>query len=420
MFPLLWLTCFLLGASANLVEVNGLLQTRSTVGALAEVEDKSSQDIVTEVSVDKVALEKTLTSACEAVVTRGLDWDRWWEGSGNEGRVRRDIAIMSDHLCPEALADNLQVDIDQAQAACKAAKDAATSDSVNDPEVSFCQALWNSLESKHENLVQISRGLIVLKDKQNPNQPSHGKIGDGSSCFTGDGLVRVLVDGQVLPKKIRELRPADLVQAVDPSTQKPFFTKMLMDLHSSEEHSQEHTFLELQHQFGSVRLTPGHFIYAPGKGFLPAEDLVVGDALLYTSDLGAQEIVSVTAIVSITDTGFFAPLTWEGYLVVDGVLASSYARPPESLANPTRMNALVSKLGGWDNLHQIEHLLMFPLRAWHSMVLSSSAGWLMPQKPGGFWSPSASNEDWNDKAWHVPRYVDILYKASSSAISLLV
>lgn len=80
----------------------------------------------------------------------------------------------------------------------------------------------------------------------------------------------------------------------------------------------------------SITLTPTHLIYVLNEdsdAFDPvyASEIRPGDRVLILSDGAPVSDVVVSVDASVMETGVFAPLTKEGNLVVDGVLASCYA-----------------------------------------------------------------------------------------------
>ncbi|XP_023216466.1 sonic hedgehog protein-like isoform X2 [Centruroides sculpturatus] len=79
-----------------------------------------------------------------------------------------------------------------------------------------------------------------------------------------------------------------------------------------------------------ITLTPSHLIFSSPKNgtyvnAMFTRDIRLGD-YIYTRDEHANILPDrVISIVTITDTGVYAPLTLQGNIVVDGVVASCYA-----------------------------------------------------------------------------------------------
>ena len=63
-----------------------------------------------------------------------------------------------------------------------------------------------------------------------------------------------------------------------------------------------------------------------------ASEVEVGDRLLQRAGEGVEE-VQVVRVEEVEEEGAWAPLTTEGTLLVDGVLASCYASFPHTLSD---------------------------------------------------------------------------------------
>ena len=87
----------------------------------------------------------------------------------------------------------------------------------------------------------------------------------------------------------------------------------------------------------SIRLTPSHLIFrtSVADGSLAsvfANEIEEGDKLVSWKGSKTTE-VEVVAVEHIGETGVWAPLTTEGTLLVDDLLASCYAAFPHSLSD---------------------------------------------------------------------------------------
>jgi len=95
--------------------------------------------------------------------------------------------------------------------------------------------------------------------------------------------------------------------------------------------SQEAEFVTLATASGlSLTLTPNHLIYKvscngePNRMTVPSGDIEVGNCVLAQKD-GLMVPDRVLSIDKSTKTGIYSPLTTEGNIVVDGILASCYS-----------------------------------------------------------------------------------------------
>lgn len=148
-------------------------------------------------------------------------------------------------------------------------------------------------------------------------------------CFSGSSMVETPVG----PIQVSALRLGDSVKTHRPGVG-PVYTQFLgwLERHSSASAG----FLHLSTASGpGPVLTPGHVIFrasSPAGG--PPEpvfaaQLVPGDRLLH----GNATEVEVTSVEARNEAGYWAPLTAEGSLLVDGFLASCYASFPHTLSD---------------------------------------------------------------------------------------
>ncbi|XP_076053782.1 sonic hedgehog protein-like [Oratosquilla oratoria] len=155
-------------------------------------------------------------------------------------------------------------------------------------------------------------------------------------CFPGQGQVTTPT-GQV---EISSLKEGDLVQVLR-SDGTLAFSPVIMFLHR-DQHIHRH-FLTLVTSGGSeLTLTPSHLVLMMPRqsassssptvsealangGAILAGRVQIGDYLLVTGPTGELSLQEVTDVKSAFRDGVFAPLTTEGTVVVDGVVASCYA-----------------------------------------------------------------------------------------------
>lgn len=154
-------------------------------------------------------------------------------------------------------------------------------------------------------------------------------------CFPGQGQV-VTPQGST---PLQAVRAGDLVQVMREDGSLAF-SPVLMFLHRDPHVSR--AFLRLTTASGTtLTLTPSHLIFLLEAGLAPAATPTVRDALqqggvvlagrveagdfLLVAGKGSVKLEKVVGVSYHMDGGVFAPLTAEGTLVVDGVVASCYA-----------------------------------------------------------------------------------------------
>jgi hypothetical protein len=87
------------------------------------------------------------------------------------------------------------------------------------------------------------------------------------------------------------------------------------------EKSSKGNFLQIRTSDQSeLQISPDHMIYVKPTGFIPASSVKEGNVLLN----GSGEHVTVVTIRNVQTSGFFAPFTPSGKIVVDNILASSF------------------------------------------------------------------------------------------------
>lgn len=114
------------------------------------------------------------------------------------------------------------------------------------------------------------------------------------------------------------------------------------------------TYLSVTHSRGQLHVSANHVVFTP-VGDKLAADLLPGDEVLVTEGSSRAVASKVLALTQMSGrSGMFAPLTASGTVVVDHVVASSYASL--STQAPLRHCAL--------------HAIMFPLRMLHALGLA--------------------------------------------------
>lgn len=175
-------------------------------------------------------------------------------------------------------------------------------------------------------------------------------------CFPGSSLVRI-PDGQ--SKRMDQLQVGDRVAAFHQSNGEIVYSEVIAFLDRLT--SEKHQFVQLITDSGNtIKLTPTHLVPVQGKSIEFASRVQVGDRVLVKHEFTSANEVSrseeqlkaeeenlavrwamVVEVSLVLEEGAYAPLTYEGTVLVNDVVASCYA----VLSN-----------------HQLAHYAFLPLR----------------------------------------------------------
>lgn len=156
----------------------------------------------------------------------------------------------------------------------------------------------------------------------------HSVAVEKGGCFPGWARVTVAGGEQ---KTLSKLAPGDRVMALS-ATGQVVLSPIILFLHW--DHQGWSTFLSLETKDGHrLTLTPHHLVFLsphcrPESSKYQAQfasQARRGDCLLIHSAEGQVRPSRINSVLVKEDVGMYAPLTEEGTLFVDGVLASSYA-----------------------------------------------------------------------------------------------
>jgi len=148
-------------------------------------------------------------------------------------------------------------------------------------------------------------------------------------CFSGSSSVRTLRG--TIP--VSDLKLGDFVQTQTPG-QAAHFTEFLGWLDRSA--SGPADLLNISTSSSSIALTASHVIFRATKSgsieSIYAGELHEGDKLVKSSSDTLMEEEEIVSIETKRESSYWAPLTKDGTLLVDGFLASSYASFPHELS----------------------------------------------------------------------------------------
>ena len=142
---------------------------------------------------------------------------------------------------------------------------------------------------------------------------SGGGSSSGVSCFSGNAHVQVRDGG---PTAMQELRVGDFVL-----TGKQTYERVYSFAHLNKERPTAFVKIHTAGDRHPLELTGDHLLFVDGKSHpRRADSIQVGDALQ-----GQDGPAHVSKVSRVRRTGIYAPLTKDGTIVVDGIVASCYA-----------------------------------------------------------------------------------------------
>jgi len=154
-------------------------------------------------------------------------------------------------------------------------------------------------------------------------------------CFGADNQVRVLeADGSVASVSMKDLRVGQTAEVMNERTGARAWSRVIAFLDRQTDKLVPMLDVHTANSTGVLQLTFDHVVFRATTGgweTVMAEHLTVGDNLLLMKG-DTYQTVAVTELSISSSEGFFAPLTQAGNLVVNGIVASSYANIDHTLA----------------------------------------------------------------------------------------
>eukprot|EP00929_Paragymnodinium_shiwhaense_P068551 TRINITY_DN3449_c0_g1_i5.p1 TRINITY_DN3449_c0_g1~~TRINITY_DN3449_c0_g1_i5.p1 ORF type:complete len:399 (-),score=40.69 TRINITY_DN3449_c0_g1_i5:231-1388(-) len=154
-------------------------------------------------------------------------------------------------------------------------------------------------------------------------------VAGGGQCFPGDSTLQVLGKGAV---PLASTNDGNRVLVKD-SFGDLQYQPILSFLHQT--HTELAQYVTVVHERGDVRMSDSHIASVVDTSGLQqykhAAQLAPGDVVQISGPVDGASNLSLSTIISVRRStgasGMFAPMTWSGHVIVDGVVASCYARP---------------------------------------------------------------------------------------------
>ncbi|CAF1252130.1 unnamed protein product [Adineta steineri] len=171
--------------------------------------------------------------------------------------------------------------------------------------------------------------------------PIRNGLFQGARCFAADSFV-TLSNGKL--KQINELQSDDIVFAYNDQTKTIVTTPIITMLDNRP--NQFAMFKHLTTVSGQeLSLTSSHLLLTDIHGYIMAKNIRVGMNVFVMNNNGLLSNETISNVIDIVKQGYIAPLTQEGTLIVNNIVASCYATI---------------------NNHYLAHAALAPMRWWYN------------------------------------------------------
>ena len=146
--------------------------------------------------------------------------------------------------------------------------------------------------------------------------------GGKCECFSAKATVSVKspISGEIVKTPMSRLQVDDLVMVASDKFQRVYGFS-----HKKDSHIAKFLQIYLEGVNDPLEMTPSHLAFVAGKNEpVPASQLKVGDRL-HNIVHGEMEIIKIISVTR--DDGLYSPLTFDGTIVVNDLLMSTYAMP---------------------------------------------------------------------------------------------
>ena len=202
-----------------------------------------------------------------------------------------------------------------------------------------------------ETLRQVNKVNTREEAVQPPDPPRE-------NCFPSNTTVCMKdVNGNIKKKQMGELLIGDRVQACDTKCRRVIYSKVIMFAHRDPSVKQVNYLKIVLEDASSIVLSSNHLIMSGERmKATMARNIEVDHVLFTINEEGVISSKKVVAIEKIIDSGVFCPITKEGNVVVNNILASCYA----SVNDQAFLHGLIKV-----SAQNVAHLGLLPMRVLH-------------------------------------------------------
>ena len=238
-------------------------------------------------------------------------------------------------------------------------KDKASYDALKDLLGGEFKVLASREKEREENRrkeeeasTKVEEAKTRAESVKEPDPPS------GGGCFPRNSIVHIKdVNGNIKKKQMSDLSIGDRVRACDTKFCRVVYSEVIMFAHRDPSVEQVNYLKIVLEDRSSIVLSSNHLIMnGEQMKATMARNIQVDHTLFTVNEEGIVSSKKVVAVEEIMDSGMFCPITKEGNVVVDNILASCYA----SVNDQAFLHGLVKI-----SAQNMAHLGLLPMRILH-------------------------------------------------------
>ena len=239
-------------------------------------------------------------------------------------------------------------------------KDTASYDALNDLLGGEFEILENTERCRRKRIKKMAEVTRKLAEEANTREGivQEPELLIGEKCFPSNTIVYIKdVNGSIKRKQMRDLSIGDKVRACNTKSRRVIYSEVIMFAHRDPGVEQVSYLKIVLEDTTSIVLSSNHLIMNGERmKAIMARNIEVNHMLFTISEEGVISSKKVVAVEEIIDSGVFCPITKEGNVVVNNILASCYA----SVNDQAFFHGLIKV-----SAQNMAHLGLLPMRVLH-------------------------------------------------------
>ena len=216
-------------------------------------------------------------------------------------------------------------------------------------------------ERKEENRKREEEAKRLAEEAKTRQEAVQPPDPPKKKCFPANTIVYITdVDGNIKKKQMSDLSVGDRVQACDTKSRRVIYSEVIMFAHRDPRIKQVNYLKIVLEDKSSIVLSSNHLIMSGEQmKATMARNIEVNHMLFTINEEGVVSSKKVVAVEEIIDSGVFCPITKEGNVVVNNILASCYA----SVNDQAFFHGLFKV-----SAQNVAHLGLLPMRVLHKFI----------------------------------------------------